>query len=163
MSLAVEEEALPGLVSELLGALEDVGGRALGGAVLVGQFARATRLDLEDTGDELMTVSEGGVCVWGGGHNRRWAQVTCVRCPNTRQLLGAVLVCCTLRVSGGLVHTLFRLGSRNLVGWSCNIDKSWGLVLRKKHRVLAKWDAGRCVFLWQVMANLSFERPRLHL
>lgn len=66
VALAVEEDSLASLVSELLSALEDVSGRALGAARLAGQFARSTRLELEDHVDELLTVRAGG----GGGKGR---------------------------------------------------------------------------------------------
>jgi hypothetical protein len=57
VALAVEEDGVASLVSELLGALEDVAGRALGAARLVGDYARATKHDLEDHVDDLLTVS----------------------------------------------------------------------------------------------------------
>lgn len=62
VALAVDEDSLPSLVSELLGALEDVGGRALGACRLISAYARGTRHDLEDHADELLTVRG-----WGGG------------------------------------------------------------------------------------------------
>lgn len=68
VALAVEEDSLASLVSELLAALEDVSGRALGACKLLSQFARTTRHDIEDWVDELMTVRRGaGLGVWGGG------------------------------------------------------------------------------------------------
>ena len=57
VALAVEEDGVASLVSELLGALEEVAGRALGAARLVGDYARATKHDLEDHVDDLLTVS----------------------------------------------------------------------------------------------------------
>jgi hypothetical protein len=65
VALAVEEDGVASLVSELLGALEDVAGRALGAARLVGDYARATKQDLEDHVDDLLTVSAWGGW-WGG-------------------------------------------------------------------------------------------------
>lgn len=58
VALAVDEDSLGSLVSELLGALEDVSGRALGACRLIADFAKATRHDIEDHVDELLTVSE---------------------------------------------------------------------------------------------------------
>lgn len=56
VALAVDEDSLGSLVSELLGALEDVSGRALGACRLIADFAKATRHDIEDHVDDLLTV-----------------------------------------------------------------------------------------------------------
>jgi hypothetical protein len=59
VSLSVEEESIGSLVAELLAALEDVAGRALGAAQLIAAYARTTKHDLEDHVDELLTVRGG--------------------------------------------------------------------------------------------------------
>jgi hypothetical protein len=71
VALAVEEDGVASLVSELLGALEDVAGRALGAARLVGDYARATKHDLEDHVDDLLTVSADSLIwrIWQAGVN----------------------------------------------------------------------------------------------
>jgi hypothetical protein len=73
VALAADEDSLHCLVAELLKALEDVAGRALGAARLLAAYAKATRQDLQPHVDELMTVSGWGMCVWGcrGLHPRR--------------------------------------------------------------------------------------------
>jgi hypothetical protein len=67
VALAVEEDSIGSLVGELLAALEDVGGRALGAAQLIAEYGHATKHDLEDHVDELLTV-RGGFAGGGGGH-----------------------------------------------------------------------------------------------
>ena len=63
------EEGLPQLVEELLRALEDVGGRALGAAALEAGFARAAGGDrreaLQEHVDPLMTVRGQGIILTG--------------------------------------------------------------------------------------------------
>lgn len=73
VALAVDEDSLPSLVSELLGALEDVGGRALGACRLISAYARGTRHDLEDHADELLTVRgwQGGTLSWWAGRGQK--------------------------------------------------------------------------------------------
>jgi hypothetical protein len=57
VALAADEDSLHCLVAELLKALEDVTGRALGAARLLAAYAKATRQDLQQHVDDLMTVS----------------------------------------------------------------------------------------------------------
>jgi hypothetical protein len=80
VAMAVDEDSLGSLVSELLGALEDVSGRALGACRLITDFAKATRHDIEDHADDLLTV-RGVRGLWEGvfalryywGLGRVWA------------------------------------------------------------------------------------------
>jgi hypothetical protein len=64
VAMAADEDSLHCLVAELLKALEDVAGRALGAARLLAAYAKATRQDLQPHVDELMAVS--------GREQRRW-------------------------------------------------------------------------------------------
>jgi hypothetical protein len=57
VAMAADEDSLHCLVSELLKALEDVSGRALGAARLLAAYAKATRQDLQPHVDELLAVS----------------------------------------------------------------------------------------------------------
>jgi hypothetical protein len=57
VAMAADEDSLHCLGAELLKALEDVSGRALGAARLLAAYAKATRQDLQPHVDELLAVS----------------------------------------------------------------------------------------------------------
>jgi hypothetical protein len=137
VALAADEDSLHCLVTELLKALEDVGGRALGAARLLAAYAKATRQDLQPHVDELMTVS------WLGGDCRGTGADSSQRCCSCLQhpallLLWAVLVC-------GMSLLWLRLLA--LVG------------IKGLHAIELKlaWRAVSVHKGWLVMANLSFD------
>jgi hypothetical protein len=69
VALATDEEGLHVLVGQLLGALEDVGGRALGACRLLAAYPKAAKVDLADHVGRLLSVREAGGgkrCVRGG-------------------------------------------------------------------------------------------------
>lgn len=62
VALAVDEEGVHVLVSEFLAGLEDVAGRGLGTCRLLAAYAKATKVDLQEHVDALLTVRG-----WGKG------------------------------------------------------------------------------------------------